>query len=135
MLQEIVVPVIKVRYKKKHRQRHRQVGVQVLGQRIRITTPRYRISLLQINPVTETVREVTLKIAVYEDNQPVTDIHTVTFDSTSDNMEERQKSVILTLRDQPYSKHIRYRLVLRNVLTNVTEEHPVIIDRVIIDDF
>ncbi len=138
MLQEVVVPIIKVRRKagkKNGGKAHRQVEVQVMGTRHRITTPRHRFNLLQMEPVNQSTREVTLKIAVYEEEQPVTDIQTVTFSSTSRNMEERQKSVVLTLRDQPYSKRTSYRLVLRNALTGIRHEIPVIVDRAFSDDF
>ena len=79
---------------------------------------------------------MTLKIAVYEGDEPVTTIEPVTFDSTSSNLDERQKPVILTLRDRPYDKRTPYRLVLRDADTGI--EHgslDVIIDRAINDDF
>ena len=140
MLQEIVVPVIKVKHLKDKGRREktlsRHVGVQVLGTAHRITTARHRFKLLQMEPVSERVKAVTLKIAVYEGEKPVTTIESMTFDSTSTNFDERQKSVILTLRDRPYDKHTPYRLVLRDAGTGIERgSYNVIIDRAIIDDF
>ncbi|MCY4673139.1 MAG: BREX-1 system phosphatase PglZ type A [Bacteroidetes bacterium] len=135
MLQEIVVPIIQVRHTKRTSRQRKYVGVQVLNTRLRITTPRHRIHLLQLEPVTDRVLSVTLKVAIYEGDQPVTDIHTVTFSSPSDKLDERQQFVTLTLRDQSYSKKTQYRLVLQNVHTNILDEHEVVIDRAIIDEF
>ena len=140
MLQEIVVPVIKVKHLKdkgrREKTRSRPVAVQVLGTAHRITTPRHRFKLLQMEPVSERVKAVTLKIAVYEDDEPVTTIESMTFDSTSSNLDERQKSVILTLRDRRYDKHTPYRLVLRDAGTGIEQgSYDVIVDRAIIDDF
>lgn len=135
MLQEIVVPVIQVKHTKRTSRQRKYVGVQVLNTRLLITTPRHRIHLLQLEPVTDRVLSVTLKVAIYEGDQPVTDIHTITFSSTSDKLDERQQFVTLTLRDQPYSKRTQYKLVLQNVATNILDEHDVVIDRAIIDEF
>ena len=140
MLQEIVVPVIKVKHLKDkgHREKtqSKHVAVQVLGKTHKITAPKHRFNVLQMEPVSERVKAVTLKIAVYEGDMPVTTIESVTFDSTSSNLDERQKSVILTLRDRPYDKRTPYRLVLRDADTGIEQESlDIIIDRAITDDF
>lgn len=140
MLQEIVVPVIRVKHRKdkgrREKTRSRPVAVQVLGTTHKITTPRHRFNLLQMEPVSERIKAVTLKIAVYEGDEPITTIESVTFDSTSSNHEEWQKSVILTLRDRPYDKHTPYRLVLRDAGTGIEQGScNVHVDRAIHDDF
>ena len=140
MLQEIVVPVIKVKHIKDKGSREKtqstHVAVQVLGTTHKITAPKHRFNLLQMEPVAERAKAVTLKIAVYEGDEPVTSIEAVTFDSRSSNLNERQKSVILTLQDRPYDKRTPYRLVLRDADTGIEQASlAVIIDRAIIDDF
>ena len=140
MLQEIVVPVIKVKHIKDKGSREKtqstHVAVQVLGTTHKITAPKHRFNLLQMEPVAERAKAVTLKIAVYEGDEPVTSIEAVTFDSPSSNLDERQKSVILTLQDRPYDKRTPYRLVLRDADTGIEQASlAVIIDRAIIDDF
>ena len=140
MLQEVVVPVIEVKHLKdkarREKIRSRHVAVQVLGTAHKITTPRHRFNLLQMEPVSERVKAVTLKIAVYEDREPVSSIESVTFDSMSSNIDERKKSVILTLQDRPYDKRTPYRLVLREADTGIEQASlDVIIDRAITDDF
>ena len=140
MLQEIVVPVIKVKHIKDKGSREKtqstHVAVQVLGTTHKITAPKHRFNLLQMEPVAERAKAVTLKIAVYEGDEPVTSIESMTFDSRSSNLDERQKSVILTLQDRPYDKRTPYRLVLRDADTGIEQASlAVIIDRAIIDDF
>ena len=140
MLQEIVVPVIKVKHLKDRGRREKtqskHVAVQVLGTTHKITAPKYRFNVLQMEPVSERVKAVTLKIAVYEGDEPVTTIEAVTFDSTSSNLDERQKFVILTLRDRPYDKRTPYRLVLRDAESGIEQASlDIIIDRAITDDF
>ena len=87
MLQEIVVPVVTVRQvegKSAKETKTKPVTVQVLGSNHRITTNRHRFQLIQMEPVSERVKPVTLKVAVYEGDEPVTNIETVTFDSASE---------------------------------------------------
>ena len=108
----------------------------VLGSNHRITTVRYRFELIQMEPVSERVKPVTLKVAVYEGDEPVTNIETVKFDSISGNMDERKKWVNLVLQDRQYNKTTPYRLVLRDAETGIEQQSvPVMIDRAFPDDF
>ena len=86
--------------------------------------------------VSERVKPITLKIAIYEGEEPVTDSQTVTFDSASGNMDERKKWVNLVLKDRQYNKKTPYRLVLRDAETGIEQQSvEVIIDRAFTDDF
>jgi len=140
MLQEIVVPVITVRHRKDRGVRGettvQPVTVHVLGTGHKITAPRHRFALLQMEPVRERVTPITLKVAVYERDEAVTNVETITFDSASGNMDERKKWVSLVLRDRPYDKTTRYRLGLRHADTGIEQSSvDVIIDRALTDDF
>ncbi len=140
MLQEIVVPVISVRHRKDKSVRGttmtKQVTVQVLGTGHKITTAQHRFQLLQVEPVSDRVKPTKLKVAVYEENDPVTNPETVTFDSDSDALDDRTKWVRLTLKDREYNKRTRYRLVLRDADTDIEQQSvDVIIDRAFTDDF
>jgi uncharacterized protein (TIGR02687 family) len=140
MLQEIVVPVVKVRHVKdkaaRDKTQTRHVTIQVLGNKHKITAAKHRFNLLQMEPVGERAKAITLKLAVYEGDEPVTSIETVTLDSPSSNLDDRQKSVILTLRDRQYDKHTPYRLLLRDAETGIEQDSiDVVIDRAISDDF
>ncbi|MEI8319641.1 MAG: hypothetical protein WCH79_16985, partial [Planctomycetia bacterium] len=139
MPQEIVVPVVTIRQLKgkgKQDTATKKVDVQILGVVHKITTPRYRFTLLQTEPVTDRVKPITLKVAVYEGSTPVTNIGTVTFDSDSQSIDERTKAVILTLEDRTFDKRTKYRLVLRDSETDIEQSSmEVTIDRTFSDDF
>lgn len=138
MLQEIVVPVITVKEvegKAAKETKTKTVAVHVLGASHKITTTRHRFELIQTEPVSERVKSVTLKVAVYEGNEPVTNIEAVTFDSSSDKMDERKKWVHLVLQDRRYDKKTAYRLVLRDAESGIEQQSvTVTIDRAF-DDF
>src|SRR5207245_7076160 len=95
MLQEIVVPVITVRHRKDKAVRGettiQPVTVHVLGTSHKITAPRHRFALLQMEPVSARVTPITLKVAVYEHDEAVTNVETVTFDSTSGKYRRAQE--------------------------------------------
>jgi uncharacterized protein (TIGR02687 family) len=139
MPQEIVVPVVLVKHvrgKSAQETKTKLVTVQVLGSNHRITTAQHRFQLIQMEPVSERVKPITLKVAVYEADEPVTDIQTVTFDSASGNLDERKKWVNLVLKDRQYNKKTPYRLVLRDAETGIEQQSvDVIIDRAFTDDF
>jgi uncharacterized protein (TIGR02687 family) len=140
MLQEIVVPIVTVRHKKDKQVRGstktKPVAVHVLGTHHKITAPRHRFELLQMEPVSERIKPITLKVAVYEGDEPVTNVETITFDSASGDIDERKKWVPLVLRDRPYDKTTPYRLVLQDLETGIEQASVhVIIDRAFADDF
>jgi hypothetical protein len=139
MPQEVVVPVITVRQLKGDsavRTRTRPVGVSVLGSVFKITTNRHRFQLIQNEAVGERVKPVTLKIAVYDGDQPVTNIETLTFDSASSDMNEWKKTVSLTLQSRAYDKRNRYQLILRHADSGVDEARiDVTIDLAFSNDF
>ena len=86
--------------------------------------------------VSDRVKPVTLRVAIYEGSEPVTNIETVTFDSASTNMDDRKQWVQLVLKDRPYDKKNAYRLVLRDAQTDVEHQSvEVTIDRAFTDDF
>lgn len=139
MLQEVVVPIVRVkeaRGKAAQATKGRQVAVHVLGTNHKITTPRHRFELLQTEAVSDRVKAITLKVAIYDGNDAVTNIETVTFDSASDNLNDRKKWVSLILLDRQYDKRKPYRLVLREAETGIEQQSvEVTIDRAFTDDF
>ena len=69
--------------------------------------------------VSQRVKAAILKIGVYEGNDPVTNVETVTFDNTSRDMNEWKRVVRLTLQSRPFSTANEYRLILRDAETGV----------------
>ena len=135
MPQEIVVPVLTVRQSLKD-PKPKHVDVQILGVNHRITTPKYRFQLLQTEPVSDKVKSTTLKIAIYENEDAVTNIESITFDSDADNIEMRTKQVVLVLEERSFNKKTQYRLVLRDAKTDIEQSSlNVVIDRTFSDDF
>jgi hypothetical protein len=97
---------------------------------------KHRFQLLQMEAIGERIKPITLKIAVYEGGEPVTDIQTVKFESTSGNLDERKQWVSLVLKDRTYDKKTPYRLVLVDAETGIEQQSvEVIIDRAFTDDF
>jgi uncharacterized protein (TIGR02687 family) len=139
MPQEIVVPVVTVKHvrgKSAQDTKTKPVTVQVLGTNHRITSAYCRFQLIQMEAVSDRVKPITLKVAVYEGEEPVTDIQPVKFDSSSVNLDERKKWVKLVLTERQYNKRTPYRLVLRDAETGIEQQSvPVIIDRAFTEDF
>ncbi len=139
MPQEVVVPLVTVtqlRGKKKEGSRSEKVSVQVLGTNHKITTPQYRFELIQTEAVSERREAITLKAAVYDGAQAVTSVETVIFDSTSDSIDDRKRTIRLELSTGVYDKSKPYRLVLRDADTDAeVQSVPVVIDRSFDDDF
>ena len=138
-LQETVVPVVvagRVRGRKAETTKERKVSVQVLGTNHRITTSSHRFQLLQTDAVSERVKQMTLKVAVFDGDKAVTNIESVTFDSNSDNMGDRTKWVTLTLQNIEYNKDKVYYLILRDSEDKIEKQRiEVKIDRAFTNDF
>ncbi|MCC6543785.1 MAG: BREX-1 system phosphatase PglZ type A [Nitrospirae bacterium] len=138
-LQEVVIPVItveQVRGDEKDKTREKTVGLQVLGQDHRITTGRHRFEIIQTDAVSERIRAVTYKIGIYAGNEPVSDIQTLKFDSVSQEMVDRKKEVVLTLKNMAFPVGKQYRLIFRNAATDIEDMSiPVRIDRAFTSDF
>ena len=139
MPQEVIVPLVEVtRLRGKHKEgsRAEKVRVQVLESKHKITTPKYRFTIIQTDAVSERKKPITLRAAIYDGAQPVTSIETVIFESTSNNMDDRKKDFTLELRTGSYDKATPYRLVLRDAENDAeVQSVPVVIDRNFDDDF
>lgn len=139
MPQEIVVPVItvkQIRGKSAQDTKSKLVSVHVLGSAHRITAAYHRFTLMQMEQVSDRVKPVTLRVGVYDGDQPVTDIQKLRFDSESSSLDDRKKEVRLALKDGTYDKKKPFRLVLTDADTGIEQQRvEVIIDRTFTDDF
>lgn len=139
MPQEIVVPVItvkQVRGKFASETMIKSVAIQVLGGNHRITSAQHRFQLIQMEPVSDRVKPITLRIALYEGDEPVSDIQTVKFESNSPNLDDRKTWVRLVLKERQYHKKTPYRLVIQDAESGLEQQSvEVIIDRAITDAF
>jgi len=140
MPQEVAVPVIRVQHVKDTgkaaKTKTRTVGVSVLGSNFKITTNRHRFQLIQTEPVGERVKPMTLKVGIYDGDDPVTNVETLTFDSTSPDMNQWKKTVSLTLEGRRFDSKKLFQLILRDAETGVEEARfDVTIDLAFTNDF
>lgn len=116
MPQEVVVPVVQVHHQrgaKAEKTRTRTVGVSVLGNNFRITTNRHVFQLIQSEACTDRIKPVTLRVAVYDGDEPVTNVETLTFDETSSDLNAWKRTARLTLQSRDYDARREYHLLLR----------------------
>ena len=89
MPQEVVMPVLHVNIKKK--QGVSEVSVDILNKKSKITTNTQTISFYQNEPVSEKVKEVTLRFGFYDQaGNLLSDSITLTFGSTSEDSTQRE---------------------------------------------
>ena len=138
MLQEIVLPVVTVtEMQGKHLEQSevRQVGVSLLGSIKKLVTNRPIYKFIQTEPVSDRMKPVTLKISLRDGNDLISNEETITFDSISTSLDDRQKTVKLALKNDSYDNKKEYHLVLRNLDDTEHDRIPVIIDIAFANDF
>jgi uncharacterized protein (TIGR02687 family) len=120
-LQELVIPLITIR--KKRKDDTRQVEVQVMALP-RITTNTVSVSLYQEDPITEKIQPLTLKAGFYsKDGELLTQTETVTFDGTGTDSRNRETKLNFLFKQniEQYNNQT-IQLVLKKVLSHSTEE-------------
>jgi hypothetical protein len=114
---EIVVPVVSVAEAKGRRLAEtevRKAGVSLLGTHKKIVSNIANFKFIQTEPVSERVRPRVLKISLRDKTELISNEETVTFDSRSENVEDRTRSVKLYLKSKPFDSSRQYDLVLRH---------------------
>mgnify|MGYP001003546456 CR=1 FL=1 len=76
-------------------------------------------SFIQTDAVTERVLPRTVVVSLRDGDQPISDEQTLTFDSSSGSMDERKKSVFLTVKNGSYDPKKDYHLVVRDADSKV----------------
>ena len=117
MPQEIVVPVITVKESESEKAKTKAVEVSLLGSSNKVVTNKQRFELIQNEAVSERVLSVTLALSLRDGEALISDEQMVTFDSPSQLLDERKKSVILTIASGTYDRNKDYYLVVRDVKT------------------
>ena len=69
--------------------------------------------------MSERVLARTVVVSLREGDAPISDEQTLTFDSTSQLLDERKRSVFLTVLAGAHDPHCRYDLVMRDAITKV----------------
>jgi uncharacterized protein (TIGR02687 family) len=139
MLQEIMVPLVEVaqlKGKSAEKTKTKHVGISILGNNLKITTNRYKFKFIQTEAVSDRVKSLTVKVAIFEDGEPITNTETITFDNTSSDLNEWRTEIWLTLGKRSFDNKNPYQLILRNAETGVEESRmDVTIDLAFENDF
>jgi len=136
MPQEIVVPVIVVKESDTEKAKTRQVEVSLLGSSNKVVTNKQRFEFIQTEAVSERVLPVSLLLSIRDGDRSISDEQTLTFDSTSPMLDERKRSLMLTLGAGNYDRAKDYFLVARDAKTKAEAwRAPLRIDLAFSNDF
>lgn len=136
MPQEVVVPLVTVRVSESEDAKTRYVSVSLLGSTNKVVTNTQRFEFIQTDAVSERVLARTVVVSLRDGETLISDQQTLTFDSTSQLLDERKRSVFLTILSGNYESHKRYDLVMRDAVTKVEVlRQPVQIDLAFGNDF
>jgi uncharacterized protein (TIGR02687 family) len=122
MPQEVVVPVITVRESESETAKTKFVSVSLLGAVNKVVTNTQRFEFIQTDAVSEKVlpRSVVVSLRDSQDaDKPISDVQSINFDSTSQLLDERKRSVLLTVLAGSHDPHKRYDLVMRDAVSKV----------------
>lgn len=131
-----VLTVNQLRGEKAEKRTKRKVGVISPKSVLKMVTNIQRFDLIQTESVSEQVLPVTVAVAIFEGEQPVSSEEVVTFDCSTDSMNERMKQVRLSLLGSDFDRKKDYFLVIRDKdLHTELERYRVTIDLAFTDDF
>lgn len=122
MPQEVVVPVIAVGVSESDNAKTKYVTVSLLGTVNKVVTNSQRFEFIQTDSVSERVlpRSVLVSLRDAQDgDKPISDVQSITFDSTSQLLDERKRSVFLTVLAGAHDPTKRYDLVMRDASSNI----------------
>lgn len=119
MPQEVVVPLIKVRESEADSAKTRYVSISLLGASHKVVTSTQRFEFIQTDAVSERVLARSVVVSLRDGEKPISDEQSLTFDSTSQLLEERKRSVFLTVSGGYHDPQKRYDLVLRDATSRV----------------
>lgn len=124
MLQEVVVPVLTVRVNEHEKSKIRPVEITLLGSVRKVVTNRQKYEFIQTEPVSDKVLPRTVLISLRDSSgdRLISNEASLTFDSSSNLMDERKKTVFLTVLGGSYDKNKDYALVIRDALTKAEVE-------------
>lgn len=119
MPQEIVVPIIHVRVSESENAKIRTVEFSVLGTSNKVVTNTQRFEFIQTEPVSERVLPRTVLVGLRDGDKLISDEQKLTFDSISQLLDERKRSVFLTVLSGSYDRNKDYFLIARDAATQV----------------
>ena len=140
MLQEICVPVVKVReLQKEQAAKHEKlpVGVVSANQSIKLVNNIDKVRFIQTDPVGDRFIARLLDIYIVDkDGSQVSSRETINFDSNSQEMDKRTREARIKLIGSEFDRNAEYVLVLENPQTRTRySQYSVTIDLAFQDDF
>jgi uncharacterized protein (TIGR02687 family) len=117
MPQEIAVPLLTVKESDSDKAKTKTVEASLLGSSNKVVTNKQRFAFIQNEAVSERVLPATLLVSIRDGDRPVSDEQAVTFDSASPMLDERKRSIMLTLAGGSYDRNKDYFLVARDAKT------------------
>jgi hypothetical protein len=91
----------------------------LLGSSNKVVTNTQRFEFIQNEAVSERVLARSVVISLRDGDKPISNEQTVTFDSTSQIIDERKRSVLLTVSSGSYDRNQDYFLIARDAATKV----------------
>jgi uncharacterized protein (TIGR02687 family) len=136
MPQEVVVPLITIKVSGSDKAKTSQVTIAPLIMSTKVVNNLPRFEFIQTEPVSTKVLPRTVVLSLRDGDTLISSEHTITFDSSSNSMDERKKSVILTVKNGGYDAKKDYHLVVRDADSKV-ELHRITlkIDLALANDF
>ena len=119
MPQEIVLPLVSVRVSEADSAKTQFVNIALLGSTNKVVTNTQRFEFIQTDVVAARVLPRAVMVAIRDGETLISDEQTLTFDSTSPLLDDRKKSVFLTVLSGNYAAHQRYDLVVRDAHTKI----------------
>jgi len=122
MPQEVVLPLLTVSVSESDAAKTRQVGISLLGTVNKVVTNTQRFEFIQTDAVSERVLPRTVSVSLRDaqaGDKPISNVQTITFDSTSHLLDERKRSILLTVLAGAHDPGKRYDLVLRDAVSNI----------------
>jgi len=136
MPQEIVIPVITLRESESDKAKTRIVEFSILGASNKVVTNRQRFEFIQTEAISERVLPRTVQISIRDGETLISDEQSLTFDSDSELMDKRKRTVMLTVRSGSYDRNKDYYLIARDAQTKVEVlRSPLRVDLAFANDF
>lgn len=136
MPQEVVVPLVSVRVSDAENAKTKSVSISLLGSTNKVVTNTQRFEFIQSDAVSERMLARTVIVSLRDGDRLISDEQTLTFDSTSHFLDERKRSVLLTVISGNHDSNKRYDLVVRDAITKLEVlSQPIQIDLAFGNDF
>jgi uncharacterized protein (TIGR02687 family) len=136
MPQEVVVPVITIYEDESGKAKTRQVAISLLGASNKVVNNTQRFEFIQTDPVSERVLARTVLVSLRDGDALISNEQSLTFDSSSQMLDERKRSLFVTVLAGNYDRNKDYFLIARDAHTKVEVlRHPLRIDLAFTNDF